>query len=234
MLHLIVATRKTMQEFVETTPLGKSYSRANFDKSMHLHLSAENKDGLPTVYNRLIREELRDHQAVFLHDDVWLDDLFFSWHLQSALRTFDVVGLAGNQRLLPDAPAWHVNDQSEIDNGYLSGIVCHGSGPLGSPTVFGLTPAPVQLLDGVLIAARVSALLDSGVRFDERFNFHFYDLDFSRRANAAGLKVGTWPIAVTHVSGGGFNSPEWNQGLELYRKKWASKAQASATSAERP
>jgi hypothetical protein len=32
--------------------------------------------------------------------------------------------------------------------------------------------------------------------------------------------VGTWPIAVTHVSGGAFGSDAWKHGLELYREKW--------------
>ena len=78
----------------------------------------------------------------------------------------------------------------------------------------------MQLLDGVLIAARVSSLLDAGVRFDERFDFHFYDLDFSRQANAAGLAVGTWQISATHVSVGNYKTDGWIRGREVYRDKW--------------
>lgn len=106
------------------------------------------------------------------------------------------------------------------DSENLSGIVCHGVSPFGQPSLYGSIPARVQLLDGVLIAARISSLLDAGVRFDERFNFHFYDLDFSRQANAAGLTVSTWPVSITHTSGGSFGSSAWNRGLELYRNKW--------------
>jgi len=72
----------------------------------------------------------------------------------------------------------------------------------------------------VVLAARVSTLLDAGVRFDERFDFHFYDMDFSRQAVAAGLKVGTWPVAVTHASGGAFGTEAWREGMDLYLDKW--------------
>jgi GT2 family glycosyltransferase len=146
---------------------------------------------------------------------------FLSDRIRSALDTFDVVGLAGNRRLLPGMPAWHVkNKKMEWDKEFLSGIVSHGAQPFGTPSVYGPTPAPVQLLDGLLIAARASSLLDIGIRFDERFDFHFYDLDFSRQANAAGLRVGTWPMAVTHVSGGSYGSMAWKKGLDLYLRKW--------------
>src|ERR1035437_847150 len=193
----------------------------SFDPPLQYALVEDNRTGLPAAFNRFLVEELREHHLVFVHDDVWIDDLFFSDRIRAALDSFDVVGLAGNRRLLPGVPAWHVkNDQMEWDHEFLSGIVCHGAQPFGAPSVYGPSPAPVQLLDGVLLAARASALLDSGVRFDERFDFHFYDLDFSRQANAAGLRVGTWPIAVTHASGGAFGSPAWNRSLALYRAKW--------------
>jgi GT2 family glycosyltransferase len=217
---LITATRHSKAEFSQR-PLGLSFRRISFDNTVSLAIVENNQQGLPKVFNRFIDEGLREHNLVFLHDDLWLDDMFISDRIRAALSNFDVVGLAGNRHLLPDAPAWHVkNDQMEWDVEFLSGIVSHGPNPVGPPSVYGPTPAAVQLLDGVLIAARASALLDSGVRFDERFDFHFYDLDFSRQANVANLKVGTWPIAVTHTSGGNFGLPSWKKGLELYREKW--------------
>lgn len=220
MIIVISATRSSRAEFVQL-PLGQSLRRMSFDPTLQYALIENNHAGLPIAFNRFIAEELRDHHLVFAHDDLWIDDLFFSDRIRTALDAFDVVGLAGNRRLMPGVPAWHVkNDQMEWDTEFLSGIVCHGPQPFGAPSVYGPTPAPVQLLDGVLLAARAAALLDSGVRFDERFDFHFYDLDFSRQAIAAGLRVGTWPIAVTHVSGGAFGTPAWNQSLALYREKW--------------
>ena len=63
-------------------------------------------------------------------------------------------------------------------------------------------------------------LLGAGVRFDERFDFHFYDLDFCRTARANGLRLGTFPLAVTHRSAGGFGSPAWQENAERYLEKW--------------
>lgn len=192
-----------------------------FDTSVRLAVIEHNQLGLPVVYNRFIDESFRNHEMVFIHDDVWLDDMFISDRLRTAFQSFDIVGLAGNRRLIAGAPAWAAgSDRMEWDTENLAGIVSGGQTPFGEPKIFGPTPSPVELLDGLLIAARVSALLDAGVRFDERFDFHFYDLDFSRQANLAHLKVGTWPIAVTHASGGAFGSPAWKKGLEIYRNKW--------------
>ena len=222
MIIFVTATRKSRSEFDEG-PLGQSMRRIAFDKQIILSVTTENSLGLPAVYNQIIDEQYREHQAVFLHDDIFLDDIFFSYRIQDGLGHFDVVGLAGNRVLHPDAPAWYTKGNTgQWDLQNLSGVVCHGASPSGQPSVYGPTPAHVQLLDGVVIAARISSLLDSGVRFDERFDFHFYDLDFSRQANAAGLTVGTWPISITHVSDGGnsYNSDSWNRGLELYRDKW--------------
>jgi GT2 family glycosyltransferase len=217
---LVSATKYSKAKFAQR-PLGLSFQRMSFDKTLRLAVIENNQQGLPVVFNRFIDEAFRDHNLVFLHDDLWLDDMFLSDRIRAALSTFDVVGLAGNRHLIPNAPAWHVKgDQMEWDTEFLSGIVSHGPSAFGAPSLYGPTPAPVELLDGVLIAARASALLDSCVRFDERFDFHFYDLDFSRQANLAKLKVGTWPIAVTHSSGGAFGSEGWKNGLKLYREKW--------------
>jgi GT2 family glycosyltransferase len=65
-------------------------------------------------------------------------------------------------------------------------------------------------------------LLEADVRFDERFTFHFYDLDFCKTASAAGLRLGTWPVAVTHASGGAFGGAAWQAAWERYRDKYKS------------
>jgi GT2 family glycosyltransferase len=65
-------------------------------------------------------------------------------------------------------------------------------------------PAACEILDDVLLAIRKSVLMEHDLRFDMRFDFHFYDLDFCREARESGLTLGTWPIAITHQSGGAF------------------------------
>ncbi len=87
--------------------------------------------------------------------------------------------------------------------------------------VFGPTPAAVKLLDGVFIAARADRLKESAVRFDPRLTYHFYDLDFCRQCEAAGLSMGTWPIALTHGSLGSWGDA-WRKSKNLYLEKWRS------------
>jgi len=93
-----------------------------------------------------------------------------------------------------------------------------GSG-VGRLDRFGPTPAPVQLLDGVLIAARAGRLQSSAVRFDPQFGYHAYDLDFCRQCEQAGLSMGTWPIALAHGSAGCWDQ-RWRSAAQAYLRKW--------------
>lgn len=223
---LVSATRGTEEEFLKS-PLGLSLHNLVSRQNLKPAIAVNNKDGLPIVYNSFITEAIRDAFIVFVHDDVWIDDFFLVDRLQAALSEFDIVGVVGNTRSHPNnAQAWHINLKDEMDIGHLSGGLCickhrldYENRPLNE---FGPSPAAVSLLDGVFIAARGSALLDSGLRFDERFDFHYYDLDFARTANQAGLRVGTWPIAITHVMEGddAFATPEWRKNRAAYFKKW--------------
>ncbi len=78
----------------------------------------------------------------------------------------------------------------------------------------------VKLLDGVLLIARSSTLLDHDLRFDPTFSFHFYDLDFCRQAELKGVKMGTWSISVIHESHGNFQSEAWRQAYSRYLAKY--------------
>ena len=67
-------------------------------------------------------------------------------------------------------------------------------------------------------ASRVVRIIDavaSGLRFDEQFDFHFYDLDFCRQAELKGMTMGTWPISVVHESGGAYGKPAWREAFEM-------------------
>jgi hypothetical protein len=89
------------------------------------------------------------------------------------------------------------------DSGNLSGSVAHGTG--FPPTVlnrFGPPGKAVKLLDGFFLAVRSETLLSKGIRFDESFDFHFYDMDFCRQAEQHGLRMGTWTLSAIHESGG--------------------------------
>ena len=183
----------------------------------------DNTRALPEIYNARIRAPDGSGLLVFVHDDVWIDDYFLADRVIEGLRTYDVIGVAGNRRRADHQPAWGFLDTRWTwDKANVSGSIAHGAKPFGAVSFYGPAPADCELLDGVFLAARKSALLASGVLFDPRFDFHFYDLDFCRSARSRGLRLGTWPICLTHQSGGTFGTEEWRRKHREYFEKWRS------------
>jgi GT2 family glycosyltransferase len=224
-LEFVSATRLDQDAFWEKSALGLSLKRLEPDARWAPRVAFANRRGLPEVFNERIDAKSDHDILVFIHDDVWIDDFFVTDHLIEALDEFHVVGVAGNKRRVPRQPGWlfiapHGNEFVADAPEHRSGGIAHGVGPCGDPMLYGETPAACELLDGVFMAARRGTLLERGLRFDARFRFHFYDLDFCRSARALGLRVGTWPIALTHQSGGGFDSDEWRASYAKYLEKW--------------
>jgi GT2 family glycosyltransferase len=221
MIDIVTATRLSSEAFWAESALGKSMLRLAQDGRFGVRVALDNRRGLPEIYNTVISGSTADI-LVFVHDDVWIDDTFFADRIIDGLAHFDVLGVAGNTRRLPAQPAWAFADArlQWDDRANLSGSVGHGSSSSGPVTRYGPVPAACELLDGVLLAARRETLQHKGVRFDPRFDFHFYDMDFCRSARAAGLSLGTWPISLTHQSGGAFGSPNWRSGYRDYLDKW--------------
>lgn len=63
-------------------------------------------------------------------------------------------------------------------------------------------------------------LVDKNLRFDEWFDFHFYDMDFCRQAEIASLGLGLWPISLIHLSAGNLQGRRWLHSLKVYRLKY--------------
>ena len=224
-VYVVSATRMDEATFWKSSALGLSLSTWRDDPRLAgVDVAFGNRRGLPAVYNDALARAPEGSAVLFIHDDIWLDDPEWLPKLLVALRRYDVVGVAGNVRRVPDQVAWLFlrveGEQFFLDGDHLSGAVAHGPKPGGEVTYFGTSPAHCELLDGLFIAARKDFCDAAGVRFDDRFEFHFYDLDFCRSARQAGLSIGTWPIAMTHQSKGAFNSPGWREGLQRYRDKW--------------
>ena len=220
-VEVVCATRRSPRGFAGA-PLGRSLAALSSDSRLSAHVAYRNRRGLPAIYNDRIRHATAD-VVVFIHDDVWIDDPAPVDGLLRGLSTFDVIGVAGNRRTAPHHVSWaFINKRFTWDrHTHLSGAVAHGRRPHGVITQYGETPAECELLDGVLLAARRRTLARHSAFFDPAFDFHFYDLDFCRTALRQGLRLGTWPIAITHASGGSFGSPVWERGYRRYRQKWA-------------
>lgn len=221
MIEIVSATRHSKTQFWAKTALGTSLKRLAFDSRVTARISFENRKALPDVYNARIFSEDSPDVLVFVHDDVWIDDYWIADRLIDGLQKFDIIGVAGNRQLVPGQPAWAFVDVSltRDDAKNLSGAVAHAQHPFGPVIRFGDVPAECELLDGVLLAGRKSVMIAAGVAFDSQFDFHFYDLDFCRTARKKGLSLGTWPIAITHQSGGGFDG-RWRQVFQRYLNKW--------------
>ena len=230
MLVLVSATRVSQVAFATETRLGRCLSRLGEFMPFALRLFPENSLPLGECYNTAMDAAAPDDVLVFVHDDVNIDDWMLGQRLSEALRHFDVVGVAGNRRCQPRQVTWYLQPPAENetslawDTEYLSGAINHDPGTPDAQarlSNYGVTPSPVHLLDGVLMALRMDRVREAGVRFDPSLGFHFYDLDFCRSAQAAGLKLGTWPIAITHTSRGeSVHSAAWATSRDLYLQKW--------------
>ncbi|WP_321886125.1 O-linked N-acetylglucosamine transferase family protein [Paraburkholderia bannensis] len=224
-IRLVCGTRSSRERFTSDTALGRSLKLYAQLPDLELQLFDSNSRGLSSIYNAAI-EDAKQNPAilVFVHDDVWLQDFFWAERIRESLARFDVVGLAGNVRRVARQPAWAFTPALQWDEKqYLSGTVGHGKGfPCDIASNFGPSGQACKLLDGLLLIADSDTLVRSGLRFDEQFTFHFYDMDLCRQAELKRLRMGTWPISVVHESGGAFNSPAWREGYERYLGKYGS------------
>lgn len=222
MIDFVSATRMTQDAFWATSALGQSLIRLKSDTRLSAaRIAFQNSRGLPEIYNERIDAGDGSDILVFIHDDVWLDDIFFAAHLIEGLRRYDVLGVAGNRRRVPRQCAWAFADTNfTLDAANLSGAIARGETPFGPVSRFGPPSEECELLDGVFLAARKSVLRREQVRFDPRFDFHFHDLDFCRTARKQGLRLGTWPICMTHQSGGAAGTPQWTAKYQAYLHKW--------------
>lgn len=222
MLRIVAATRFDLLNFWRQSLLGRALLKFSSGRRTVPVVAYSNSSGLPEVFNTALMEAPEEDEIIFTHDDVWIDDWFVPERLSDALGRFDIVGIAGNRRRIPRQPSWLFTDidLNRDTPDYLSGAVAHVDESSTIISHYGPTPAEVKLLDGVFLAAKVRTLRSADVRFDPRFTFDFYDLDFCRSCELAGLSLGTWPIALTHRSAGHFGSPGWRDAYTSYLAKW--------------
>ena len=226
--RFVSATRLSQEEFFKTAPLGRSlpvYRSFPKRQMIELRLFANNQEGLSSIYNVAIEEAKTDPAIlIFIHDDVYLSDYYWAEHLHDALAHFDLVGLAGNRRRVPRQASWmFLDDQFTRDNyDNLSGVLGHGDPfpNLRQLSDYGEPGQEVKLLDGVMLAARSQTLIERDLKFDPRFKFHFYDLDFCRQAEIKGVRMGTWAISVVHASAGTLGIEPWRRAYGDYLAKY--------------
>ena len=228
-IRVVTATRLTKEQFGSLSPLSKSISLAMGISNAEIRLYDENSAGLSEIYNHEIELCINNPAIlVFAHDDVLLCDYFWAERIRDGLEKFDIVGVVGNIRRVSKQPSWAFG--REVDGQFtwdlpsnLSGACAHGASlpPEGGLYTFGPVWQECKLLDGLLMAVNSKVLINSNIRFDENFKFHFYDLDFCRQAEMKHLKMGTIPLSVAHESKGNFFSLEWANSYQKYLDKWS-------------
>jgi len=226
MIHVVIPTIKSLTEYVDSVAcdcLIKILQREPIDHnfSFNTEIIPFNKKGISTHYNNLINDSKYsdDDTVVVMHDDIEIHDAFFVQKLRKAHETYDIVGLAGaasQNYVNASTPAWHLcMNQRGDGRGFLSHAIPKDVGnypfPYINSSYFGPSPAEVVFVDGVFISFKIKSLRASGVRFNEKYTFHHYDMAMCADAKRAGLKIGVFPIFGIHHGLGEFNSdPLWH------------------------
>ena len=212
--RFVSATQKTEEEFWKESPLGKSLNvlldLCPFDVTVFF----SNGRGLPEVYNEVLASE-SEEVTVFVHDDVSIQDLYLFKKLKSALETNELVGLAGTTKFSLSWPSlWHMSPK----NSHV-GAVAHEKDGCTWMCSYGKSSSRCLLVDGLFMATVPKRL--KGLRFDERFKFHHYDLDFCLQAYKAGLRTSVCPIWVVHSSMGEWDNQAWHESNKKFVEKWS-------------
>ena len=167
-------------------------------------------------YNRGVARAVGEH-LVFCHDDIDILSPDFSHRLAIGLASYDVVGVAGTDRLVDFL--WN-----RAGPPHIFGHVMHylADQDLLLVHVYGVPRriiGNIQALDGLFIAAHRHVV--EKLRFDEETfrHFHFYDIDFTFRAHLAGYRLAVCcDIQLFHASVGAFNE-RWREDGQLFLNK---------------
>jgi protein O-GlcNAc transferase len=230
---VISATQATETEFWESRPLGRSLRLlGRGTDGFSTDVAFGSTAGLSTVYNRAIERQRGGASAhlIFVHDDVFLNDVFLFEKLAEGFGSYDLIGIAGSTRLNLDNPrvGWCECPPDCRAGGVIHPVVDRQDGQFYH-VCFGSSPKECLLVDGVFMAVKSGSL--GTVRFDEQFTFDYYDLDLCMALHAAGRKIGVLPILVTHLSLGAAFGGERHQALQ---KLFVEKYRRPGTAAVRP
>ena len=206
------------------------FDLANNIAAIDVDYVADNKDGLPTVYNRFLLDEKanKSHDyLVFMHSDVSFNIESFISHLETIGQKYDLIGLCGTSIFnVSQSPLnWWTSSNPKPYSKW--GCVTHGE--LGDQTSYfsshspGTMDAEAACIDGLCIIFTRKAI-DSGLSFDETLGkFDFYDSDISCQALMKyGLKLGVMVQKdLCHYSvGKSILTSEFLDEEVKFRKKW--------------
>jgi SAM-dependent methyltransferase len=157
---------------------------------------------LPTLFNSFVGRINFDCWLVFCHQDfVFNDDLKLLLAGKDAEAVYGAVGVRFGSRKV-------FGRFTQSDGVNLGERLC--------------VTAPVQTVDEMCFIVH-SSLFNSGLRFDERFRFHFYGADLCLQAFVSGANVFALQMECQHKSRnihGDVESIEYKTQLQLFADKW--------------
>ena len=182
----------------------------------HESIGVHDATGLCEGYTRGFAQS-RGEAIVFCHDDIEILTPDFRQRLYAHLGSQDVIGVCGSSHAV--GGSW-----SQLGPPYIFGQIAHWQADknLFRVEIFA-TPARLiggmQIMDGVLLAARRHAVEQVG--FDQQTfpGFHMYDSDFTFRAHQAGFKLAVaCDLQLIHYSPGK-NEQAWRDGMQRFAAK---------------
>ncbi len=190
-----------------------SYARAMRNHA-HEVVGVHDARSLCDGYNRGL-QRARGEIAVFSHDDVDFLDTGLGDRIESHLRTFDVIGVAGTTALA--GMGWAHSGLQRA-----RGVIIRSRDGVLDVQLFGVTGPQmggIQALDGVWIATRTEIARRIGfdaVNFD---GWHGYDTDFTFRCYLAKYGLGVVAdIPIVHF-GKGIVDGAWLYYAARFREK---------------
>lgn len=245
-VKIVIATSFSEDEFLgdrEKIPAIYCLDRMDVGKtcSVDVDVVCENKEGLSTVYNRFLDDAVKDGECgdgnfvIFMHDDIWLNDVLVFEKLMSLSESLDVIGVAGGKTWnmkntkVGRPIIWTVASANMGGSGFIVNAPptkwnpkVHDMGFKGRTYYaanYGNSPSRTFTIDGCFMCFCRKAIEE--LRFDEQFKFHYYDMDVSFTAYSKKLRVGTAPIVLTHNSlGESVVNPSYLVMQRKFIKKW--------------
>ena len=148
-IEVVSATRLSRADFMLRSALGLSLQRLA-DARITASIAFQNRVGLPAVYNHRLAQSSAE-VLLFVHDDVWIDDIYLADRLLQACAAFDVVGVVGNTHCGERQVSWAFTDEHLTWDAEerLSGAIANGTEPFGRVSRFGSSTTSCRLVDGV-------------------------------------------------------------------------------------
>lgn len=178
--------------------------------------------------NKAIEECKEDYDyLILMHSDVSLSLYNFVKHLVKTEGRYDIVGVAGTKKLLISySPlTWFTGSHNYPNDRY--GRVTHNHNGIMIESFFNKADptaldTEVVTIDGLLMCFNKKTMQNEKARFDERFAYDFYDLDFCLNVRInTDLKIGVIIMPTVHNSlGRSILKEEYKIPDKMFHDKW--------------